>query len=221
MSESENSILCEKEMKVLSCEQGRSWSAEVWLLLAVISSGNGFLIAFSCFLECPRAWFATVICINVYRLVFNIKPTMPIILDLGVSLLLQWVICLGDLGWKWALSMAFVLNIEIFSICYFSSLLRKYMHQKRLQPASRPLVSLIYPLSPSLFMLAFFAIYILNGGLLMMTWFYPSNSKLYHVYHDLVGVILVLESLVFLSCYKCLNSGRNASTQGGGHTSRA
>ncbi|GAA0162824.1 hypothetical protein Leryth_012486 [Lithospermum erythrorhizon] len=193
-------------MTSINCCQHCPFSTEVWLLLAVISNANGSIIVSSRFFEFPFSWFTTTILINAFRFIFKIKPTMPIAVDLVLSLVFQWVICMGDYGWRLAFTLTSFLNIIIFYVGYLSPQFEEYTRLVKANPETQPLAGLINPLSPLLLASAMFDLYVLNGCLMLIGWFYPRDDKFYVMYQDYVGYFLVKESLIFLSCYHDLRN---------------
>lgn len=196
--------ISEKEFGIFNC-QHQSSSTEAWLVLSVITNACGWMILASRFFEFPHSWFTTVVFINTFRLIFRIKSTMPIILDLGISLILQWIISLGPFGLKWAFGIVSSLITMIFYNGYFGPHFAEYTRLIKDNPEARPLV---HPLSPLLLAASMFDIYIVNGCLLLIGWFYPWNDRFYRFYQDHIGYVLVKESVIFLTCYKDLCSKR-------------
>lgn len=191
-------------------------STEIWLVLAVITNASGWGIFWSRFLDFPYSWFTAVVTINLFRLLFRVKSTMPIILDLGVSLIVQWILSWGNFGWNWAFLLVFTLIAVVFSEGYFGARVEEYIRLKEENPEARPVKELLYPLSPLLAGACVLDIYVINGCLLLIAWFYPWNDRFYRFYQDTVGFVLVTESISFLSCYKdlCSRNGGFAVPKG-------
>ncbi|KAL3511033.1 hypothetical protein ACH5RR_030434 [Cinchona calisaya] len=198
----------QKELGAFNC-QYLPLSTETWLVLVVITNASGWIIFWSRFLDFPYSWYTAVVAINLFRLFFRIKSTMPIILDLGVSLIVQWILSWGSFGWKWAFLLVFVLIAVVFFEGYLEPLVVEYARLMKDNPDAKPWKQLIYPLSPVLLGASLLDIYVVNGCLLLIAWFYPWNDSFYWFYQDSVGCVLVTESIIFLSCYKDICSKRD------------